>query len=375
MIERSAFALDPDVCFLNNGSFGATPRAVLAAQDRWRSALESQPVAFLVDRLPNLLEAALEVLAPPLGASPGEVAFVPNATTGMEALLRSLRLGPNDVLAVTDQGYNAVQELGNALTEQTGCRLAIVPVPFPLTGPDEVLDAVARGWPPGTTVAVFDHVTSPTGLVFPAAQLVQLAHERGALAFVDGAHVPGQVPVHLGDLGADGWVGNLHKWQYAPKSAALVHSRRPLLPPVTSHNWKLGLHAAFHWPGTFDPTPWLAAADARRWAEAIGIDAIQAWTRALRAEAVALLCAAWNVAPPAPDAMLGAMATLPLPFHVEGSREAAAALRREIWERHRIEVAVVPIAGRCWVRISAQIFNRIEDYARLASVMDRTGLR
>lgn len=374
---REAFALDPDVCFLNNGSFGATPRDVLAAQDRWRDRMERQPVAFLVDELPGLLRTALDRLAPSLGATRDTLAFVPNATSGMAALLGSLPLGPMDVIALTDHGYNAVWEFGRTLTARTGARVVVIPVPFPVTGPDEVLDAVTRAWPPGTTVAVFDQITSPTGIVFPVAELVKLAHARGALALVDGAHVPGHVPVDLAALGADGWVGNLHKWQYAPRSAALLHVPvgREVHPPVISHDWELGLHPAFHWPGTFDPTPWLAAADARAWAEGIGVSHIQAWTRALRSEAVAILCEAWGVRPAAPESMLGAMGTVALPFFAEGTRQSAAAMRLAVWQRHRIEVPFVPFGGRLWVRISAQLFNRPADYHRLAGIIGPDGIR
>jgi isopenicillin-N epimerase len=376
---RHEFALAPEMAFLNNGSFGATPRRVLAAQDALRAELEAQPVRFLVDELPARLERAVGRLAPLLGADASELAFVDNATTGVAAVLSSFPLRPGDVIALTDHGYAAVKYMAMHAASRAGARVVEIPVPFPLSSPDEVVDAVERGWPGRTVLAVFDAITSPTGVVFPVDRLVAIARSRGASVLVDGAHTPGHVPVDLPAIGADWWVGNLHKWLYAPKSAALLYAREDrqeaLHPPVISHGYGKGLQAEFHWLGTRDPTPWLAAVAGLAFAEELGIERIQGWNHGLRAQAVELLTKTWGTRATAPPAMLGGMATLELPFRLEGTLEAAQAVHRALWERHRIEIPVFPWGGRGWTRISAQVFNEIGDYERLAAAIGETGVR
>lgn len=375
----SDFALMPGIDFLNNGSFGATPRVVLAAQDRLRERLEAQPVAFFVDELDGLLDTALARIAPLLGAEPDTLAFVDNATAGMMVLLDSAPLGPGDVILLTDHVYGAVRHAARHVAARAGATVVEVAVPFPLDEPAQVVDAVSRAWPDRVKLAVFDHITSPTGLILPIRELVALGHERGARVIVDGAHVPGHLDVDLTALGADGWVGNLHKWLFAPKSAAVLHVPREhqagLHASVVSHGYGGGMRAELHWLGTRDPSPLLAAPAGLDYAESLGIDAIHTWQRGLREEAATFLTLAWGTRRPAPSSMLGALATLELPFHADGTPETALALRRRLWREHRIEVPIVAFGGRCWLRISAHVFNQLSDYERLAAAVTRDGLR
>lgn len=374
----SDFALQPGIDFLNNGSFGATPRIVLAAQDRLRERLEAQPVSFFVDDLDSLLADALAALAPLLGAPADQLAFVDNATTGMQVLIEAAPLGPGDVVVTTSHVYGAVRNILRHVAGRAGARVVEIPVPFPSAGPSEVVDAVRDGWPDGAKLAIFDHITSPTGLVLPVRELVDLAKARGAHVLVDGAHVPGHLHVDLSTLGADGWVGNLHKWLFAPKSAAVLHCppahQGRLHASVISHGYGTGMRGELHWLGTRDPTPLLASVDGLRYAESLGIEAMRTYQRELREEAASRLTAAWGTRRPAPASMLGALATLELPFHADGTQEVAGALRRRLWREHRIEVPIVPFGGRCWLRISAQVFNDLSDYERLASVVSAEGI-
>ncbi len=373
------FALMPGIDFLNNGSFGATPRVVTAAQDRLRERLEAQPVAFFVDELDGLLDAALERIAPLVGAPPDTLAFVDNATAGMMVLLESAPLAAGDVVLLTDHVYGAVRHAAHHVARRAGATVVEVAVPFPLDDPAQVVEAVRRAWPDRVKLAVFDHITSPTGLLLPIRELVELAHANGARVVVDGAHVPGHVGVDLASLGADGWVGNLHKWLFAPKSAAILHVPRQhqagLHASVVSHGYGGGMRAELHWLGTRDPSALLAAPAGLAYAESLGIEQINAWQRTLREEAATLLTDAWGTRRPAPASMLGALATLELPFHADGTPLVANSLRRRLWQEHRIEVPIIPFGGRCWLRISAHVFNQLSDFERLASVVTRDGIR
>ena len=375
----SHWTLDPAVDFHNHGSFGAAPRVVLDAQAELRARLEREPVHFFERTAPALLDAAREQLAAFVGADASELAFVANATSGGNTVLRSLAFAPGDELLVTDHAYNACRNAIDFAAARGGARLVVATVPFPLASETQVIDAVLAACTPRTRLALIDHVTSQTGLIFPIAQLISALRERGVRVLVDGAHAPGMVPLDLHALGADYYTGNCHKWLCVPKSAgflyvprALQHEIRPL---VISHGANADVEAEqrsrfwleFDWTGTSDPTPHLCIPAALAFLRSLpgGLDAHYAANRALALEARDVLCSALGVAPPCPDAMIGALASIPLP---EGP---AAALHDTLLDDHRIQVPIMPwpAAPRRVVRISAQRYNALAQYRRLAAVL------
>lgn len=373
----SPWRLDPDVVFLNHGSFGACPEPVLAAQQAVRDELEREPVRFFVHRLMPLLDGARAELAAFLGAAPDDLVFVPNATTGVNAVLRSLALAPGDELLTTDHAYGACRNALEFVAERAGARVVVARVPFPLADAGEVVAAVAAAVTPRTRLALIDHVTSPTGLVFPLARIIAALRERGVGVLVDGAHAPGMVPLALDELGADYYTGNLHKWVCAPKGAAFLWVRRELQPTVRpaviSHGvrspWRgrSRFHLEFDWTGTDDPSAWLAVPEALRFLAQLGGAQHMRRNRELALAARDLLVDALGIAAPAPDDMIGALAAVPLP---DGDARVGPidALQHELMERHRIEVPVIPWPAppKRMLRISAQAYNTLDQYRNLA---------
>jgi isopenicillin-N epimerase len=378
------WVLDPAVTFLNHGSFGACPRPVLAAQQRLREELEREPVRFLSRELEGRLDAARAALAVFVGADPDDLAFVPNATAGVNTVLRSLALGPGDELLTTDHAYNACRNALDAAAARAGARVIVVRVPFPVDSASRVEEAVTGAVTPRTRLALLDHVTSPTGLVLPIARLVAALVERGLDTLVDGAHGPGMVPLDLGALGAAYYAGNCHKWLCAPKGAGFLHVRRDrqglIHPLVLSHGAnsprtdRSRFRLEFDWTGTRDPTAYLVVPEAIRTLEAAvpgGWPALMARNRTLALSARRILGQALGVAPPCPDAMVGALVALPLPDGAKPRPPARDPLQVALFERFAIEVPVIawPASPRRLLRVSCQIYNTLEQYERLAAAL------
>jgi isopenicillin-N epimerase len=369
---RSEFLLEDGIAYLNHGSYGATPRVVLAAQDTWRARMERQPVHFMSRVLPGALREAAAVLAGFLGVSGDDLVFVENATAGVNAILRGAKLGPGDEVLTTDHAYPAIRNVLDFVCRESGATLVEAPVPFPLSGGEQVVASVTAALSQRTRLAVFDHVTSETATVLPIAALAALCRSRGVPLLVDGAHAPGMLDLDIAAVGADWYVGNAHKWLFAPKGCGFLWAaklRQPgLHPTVVSHGLDQGFAAEFDWVGTRDPSAWLTVRDAIAYFDDLGAAAVRAHNNDLAAEAAALLTAAWDSEAGAPAAMRGAMATLRLPLSGT-TPEDAARLHDRLIDEHGIEVPVLALSGCLWVRISAQVYNEIEDYARLAKAV------
>jgi len=376
------WALDPSVAYLNHGSFGACPSAVLAAQSELRLQMEREPVDFLSRDLQGRLDAARSDLAGFVGAYPEDLAFVPNATAGVNAVLRSLVFAPGDELLLTNHTYAACRKTVDFVVKGSGARVAVAELPFPCHDAQDVVDRVMRCVSPRTRLALLDHVTSPTALILPIAHLVAELHARNVDTLVDGAHAPGMVPLGLTALGAAYYTGNAHKWLCAPKGAAFLHVRRdrqaPLHPNIISHGYTGGFHAEFDWTGTFDPTAWLCIPAARRYLQSLlpgGWPEVMAVNHALTIEARAVLCESLDIAPPCPASMIGSMASLPLPT---AAADAPAfgldAAGLHDWFRARgVETWLyshpVPL-----LRLSAQLYNNLDQFRQLAALL-REALR
>ena len=395
MTDRSPWLLDPGIVFVNHGSFGSCPAPVLAAQHAWTDRLERQPILFLDRELPGLLAAARAEIGRLVGADPDDLAFLANATSGVNTVISSLGLGPDDEVLTTDHEYNAVLNVLHEASARSGVGVVIATVPFPIDSPEVVVDAVLSRVTPRTRLAVLSHITSPTAVVFPIERLVSELAERGVDTLVDAAHSPGQVPVDLSTMAAAYWAGNGHKWLCAPKGTAVLWVRpdrqEPIRPLVISHGANdpdpavSRFRKEFDWPGTTDPTGCLAMADAISFVGSLrpgGWPELMAQNHALALRGRDLVCAALGVAPPAPGEMLGAMAAVPLPPSMVEAAGGPPVLKASLYDEDRIEVPITPWpvpaalrpdepARATLVRISAEAYNVLSDYERLAEALAR----
>jgi len=382
------WCLEPGLVFLNHGSFGSCPRVVLEFQQEWRMRLERQPIRFFVRDLEGLWDEARHSLATFVGADPEGLVFVANATGGVNTVLRSLRFRPGDELLVTDHEYNACRNALNFVAEQSGARVVVAPLPFPVPGPDVLVAAVLERVTPRTRLALLDHVTSQTGLILPLAQLVRQLSARGVDTLVDGAHAPGMIPLNLEELGAAYYTGNCHKWICAPKGAAFLSvraDRRQLIRPLTiSHGAnsprtdRSRFLIEFGWTGTGDPTAWLAVPEALRYLAALlpgGWPQIMQRNHELALAARRVLAAALRVAMPCPDELIGSLASLRLPDAASAEPSKSPLyldpLQDELLAKHAIEVPVIPWPQppRRLLRVSAHLYNSVPQYELLAKAV------
>jgi len=350
--------------------------------------MEAEPVQFLWRRYEERLEPTRTAVARFVGVRPTDLVFVTNATTGANAVLNSIKLRAGDELLTTDHDYNACHNVVIAAAKRTGARLVVARVPFPVRSSDQVIEAILRAVTARTRLALLDHVTSNTALIFPVARIIRELEARGVDTLVDGAHAPGMVPLEISKLAPAYYTANLHKWVCAPKGAAFLWARPDkqagLQPAVISHgnNTPRAEYSAyqdrFDWAGTFDPSAWLCTGAAVDWMSKVHRDGwagIQKANHELAVRARELLCQRLQVERCCPDAMLGAMATIPLPKHFHGESRIGKidAEQLRLYDLFRIEVPFIRMGKpeRRYFRISAQLYNSIEEYEYLATALER----
>jgi isopenicillin-N epimerase len=383
LAPRSHWRLDPSWTFLNHGSYGATPRIVLDRQQALCHLMEEQPVAFMARHLEPLLDRSRNALAALIGAAPADLALVANATTAVATVAASLRLQAGDELLTTSHVYNACRNILQQTADRAGARLVIAEVPFPIADVAQVETALLAAVTNRTRFVLLDHITSATGLRFPVESLTAQLESRGIRVMIDGAHAPLSTPLTVPALGASYYTGNCHKWLCAPKGAAFLWVapalQDGLRPLVVSHGTnsprtdRSRFHLEFDWTGTSDATAQLCLPEAIDFMASLhpnGIAGLMAHNRSLLLAGRDHLCARLGVAPAAPDSMLTSMATFVVPEPLT-RRFTAASLYDELTLRHRIELPIMSLGeGRPMLfRISAQAYNCMDDYERLADCL------
>lgn len=371
------FLLDDDVVFLNHGSFGACPRPVFEKYQFWQRELERDPVHFIGRRTQDLMLESRQELADYLNAPVEQMVFVPNATYGVNVVVRSLNLEPGDQILTTDHEYGAVNNTWRFNAAREGWHYINHPIPLPVTTPEEFVDRLWEGVTPRTKVITFSHITSPTALIFPAELICKRAREEGILTIIDGAHAPGQIDIDLTAMGVDYYTGNAHKWLCAPKGAAFLYAApgkdEALEPLVVSHGWAAPHDVQskfldnFNWTGTMDPSAYISVGEAVRFQREHDWPAVRAACHALAVQTRNRINEITGLEPVCPDstAWFSQMFTARLPQH------SWEALRDNLWPEFKIEVPVPNWNEQPMIRISVQAYNTPEDMERLLGAIEK----
>jgi isopenicillin-N epimerase len=372
---RDRFLLDPGVCYLNHGAFGAAPIPVFEAYQAWQRELERQPTRFLTRTLEPALAEARRELAAYVGAGPDDLAFVPNATTGVNVVARSIRLEPGDEILSCDHEYGACDLAWRAACQAAGAVHRKVELPLPLT-PDGVVEAVTAAFSDRTRALHMSHITSPTAAILPVGRLVAAAAARGVLTVVDGAHAPGQVPVDIRGLGTDVYTGNAHKWLVAPKGAAFLHvhpdQQRWMGTPIVSWGWAECEDLLDHadcsfvrrsaWQGTSDPAAYLSVPAAIAFHRE-HLEPRRAGCVELALEARAQIAEQFGCAPLLAEEMVGQFVACPIPC------DDPEALHERLLQAHAIEVPVFAFGDLTLIRPSFAGYNERADLERLLEAL------
>lgn len=404
------WALDPDIVYLNHGSFGACPTEVLHAQQGHRDRMEAEGVRFFVHDLPELADRARAALAPIVGAATDDLALCTNATQAVTTVFDNLDLKPGDEILVNTHEYNACVANARRAAARAGAKLVTVDLPWPVESEEQMARVLLDAVTDRTRIVLVSLITSPSAIIMPIQQLADELHPRGIEILLDAAHGPGCIPLDLHSLGVAYATGNCHKWLCAPKGSAFLYVRDDLRPgfrPMVLSNdafddveaaaaakGRKTFHLEFDYCGTHDPTGVLTIADAAHWLEAHhedGLPGIMQHNRALTLHARSLLCEALEVEPPVPDSMVGPIAAIALPPHTpeqhqrlmtrpSSNHDALWGVLERDW---RIQVPIWRVPGgaadqtptRRTVRLSAQLYNSPDQYAYLAEALTQELVR
>ncbi len=376
---RLLFTLDPGIAHLNHGSFGAVPAPVQRAQQRFRDELEGNPQRFFTSSLWERIGHARRHLSTFLGADPAGSAFVTNATAGVSIVLNTIELGAGDEIITTSHGYAAVAIAVDHACKQAGATHTVIPLKLGASDND-IVTAVTEAASAGRTkLVVVDQVASSTARTMPVGRITAALRTRRVPVFIDGAHAPGALATPVDAIGADFWVGNMHKWLFGPRPAALLVVapawRSRIAPLVVSWDQQKGFPFNVERQGTLDYTAWLAAPSGLFVMRTLGIDRVRAHNAGLVAYGQRVVGASLGLLGPAdlphPGGASPCMRILPLPPGVAATDEAAMALRARIADDLNVVTAVNAWRGRGLLRLSAQVYNHADEYDRLAAGLPR----
>jgi isopenicillin-N epimerase len=371
---RPSFLLDPDVVYLNHGSFGACPKPVFDAYQSLQRQLEREPVQFLAVHAADLLQTARSSLAEFVGCPPDDVVYFPNPTTAINMVARSLDLQPADEILTTDHEYGAMDRTWRFICGETGAVHVRASIPLPLPSTDEIVERIWGRVSPRTRIVFLSHITSQTAVTFPVDVICERAREAGIISIIDGAHAPGQIPLDLSTLGADIYTGACHKWLCAPKGSAFLYARpgiQPMLKPlVVSWGWEAeepsGSNFIDHheWQGTRDLAAFLSVPDAIAFQRDHDWPAVQLACHQLAVRARARVNQVLGQEPICGDHAFHQMFTISLPI------SDPERLQTQLFRDHRVEVPVFQWGNACRMRVSVQAYNSQADIDVLIEALD-----
>jgi len=382
--HRSAWTLAEGVTYLNHGSFGPAPRVVIESRQRWFAELERQPMDFLARRLEPLLNDAVGVLAKFVNSDRDDLIFVPNATTGINVVARSLDLAAGDEVLLTDHEYGAVARIFGNMCGQVGARTVVARLPLPITDDTSIVDALFERISERTKLIVVSHVASYTSVVLPIAAICERAKTVGVPVCIDGPHGLVQQPLDLRTLGCDFYAASCHKWLCGPIGSGFLYVRgkhkSKMRPAVMSWGRSFAGSPAswkdeFIWVGTDDPSSYLAVADAVRFIEQVGVEEFRTRTHLLADLARRRICEITGGGLLLDDSSsgFGSMLTFPLPHVARSSAWPGTPhpLQQALWEERRIEVPVFEWQDRLCLRVSCHLYNTPADIDRLVAALEQ----
>ncbi len=376
-LSKDLFLLDPAIVFLNHGSFGAALRPVFEKYQWWQTELERQPVEFLGRRFADLMRDARTALASYLHTDAANLVYVPNATTGLNIVAKSLAFKPCDEILTTDHEYGAMDRMWRVICRKTGAVYRPQHIPLPVTTAEDFIERIWSGVTPRTRVLFLSHITSPTALIFPIRELCHRAREAGILSIIDGAHTVGQIPLDLSEIEADFYASNLHKWLCCPKGSAFLYvspQAQPLLEPlVVSWGYEAEQPTASRfideqeWTGTRDMAAYLATAEAIQFYAAHNWDQVRVQCHAIARYAREQITGLTDLAPCSPDSMDWYMQMVSLPLPPCDRNQ----MKSRLYDQFAIEVPVVEWQGNTYLRVSIQAYNTQEDVERLVEALGK----
>jgi len=374
---KQMFPFDPDTVYLDHGAYGAVPLVVKEAHAKCDEYIARNPSRFFHDEQPIKWREIANLIARRFGAEEDDVAIVDNVTTGANAVFQSLSFQPGDEILSTSLSHGGLGMALDDLAKQKGLTVVKALLRFPDPDPQQCIEAVASALTPRTKLAIFDHITSKTALMLPVTEMTRLCHAHGVAVLIDGAHVPGNITLDLPTIGADWYVANLHKWHFAHISCGFLWAkkdkREKLRPAIKSYEIDRPFPECFKWPGTRDALPWLSVEAAFGFMDERGTENVLRHNHALIREAVQLLSEDWGQKTTPPHSMISSMSTLPLPSHIDfkATVEDSEKLQHHLWDQYKIQCGVACLEKQLYVRVSAQIYNSIEDYTALARAIKR----
>ena len=380
------WSLEPSRLFLNHGSFGACPNFVIEEQRKWQDLMEREPVQFFEELMPDLLLKSREALGTFINCSPDDLAFVSNATSGVNTILRSLHFEQGDEILVPNHAYQACRNSIDFVAKRWGANVVEVAIPFPIDSPQTVVELMKSACSERTKLVMIDTVTSPTGLRMPFEALTEFFEGKGVEVLLDAAHGIGMIPLNLGELGASYVTSNCHKWLCAPKGSAFLYVRedkQSKIQPLTishGHTFPLGettrFRHEFDWTGTQDISGWCSIpAVIEGMADLIdgGWNSIIQHNHDLAIQGRNVLCERLGIEPPCPDEMVACISTIQLPGNIplKEKMHEPDPLHHILSEKYNIQVPVWswPSPEGRYLRISAQLYNSIEEYEQLTDAL------
>ncbi len=375
---KSLFLLDKETIHLNHGSFGACPKPIFDALVSWQKKLEFNPTKFLAFDIFVHLEKSRESLSEYINCDKNDIVFFPNPSTALNTVIKSLDLKKDDEILTTNHEYGALDKTWNFICKNTGAKYIKQNIKLPLKSKNEFINTFIQGINKNTKVIFISHITSSTGLIFPAEELCQIARENNIFCIIDGAHVPAHIDLDIKKLNPDIYTGACHKWMCAPKGTAFLYAKKNIQddinPLVVSWGYDAEIpgvskYLDYHqWQGTNDPSPYLTVPDVIAFLKEYNWKDVSLNCRKINIEARKLVNKTLNKMPISEDEFIGQMSA------IEIKCTDSIQLIKKLYEDFKIVAPIVKWENKMLLRFSIQAYNSMEDIEKLIFAMKKLKL-